>query len=238
MTKRQLAWISACVLGVLAVAGAAWSAFGPEKIVLTEAQLQERAERELPREFRGVTVERITVKLTDGKISLHAEAHASAFGQAFVTSAFARGIPRYNEDRGEIFFDAQDVRLEDFRIGEGNSAERAERLGSRLGGRLGDAVERNLPRIEAAAAIVIEAGLKAYLSVRPVYRFKEDLKGVVLKATITNFAVVDETLVISLSPFKLTVAVAFWLIGLVVVLFLAVLLARKPGWGAKSNGTG
>ena len=37
---RRLAWIAAFVLGLLAIAGAAWSAFGPEKIVLTEPQLQ------------------------------------------------------------------------------------------------------------------------------------------------------------------------------------------------------
>jgi hypothetical protein len=131
---RRLAWIAAFVLGLLAIAGAAWSAFGPETIVLTEPQLQERVNRQLPREFRGVTVERATLGLADGRISLHVEARATALGQAIVAAAFARGVPRYNAEGGEIFFDAEDVRLENFRIGTGSLAERAERLGARLGG--------------------------------------------------------------------------------------------------------
>ena len=232
---RRLTWVAAFVLGLLALAGAAWSAFGPEKIVLTEPQLQERINRQLPREFRGVTVERATVSLADGRVSLHVEARATALGQAFAAAAFARGVPRYNAEGGEIFFDAEDVRLENFQIDTGSLAERAERLGARLGGRVGEAVEQNLPRIQSAASALITAGVKAYLAARPVYRFKDDVKGVVLKATIGDIAIVGETLVIGLAPIKLTATVAFWVLGLVLVLFVVVWLVRKPGWGAKGD---
>lgn len=228
---RRLTWFAAFVLGVLALAGAAWSAFGPEKIVLTEPQLQERINRQLPREFRGVTVERATISLADGRVSLHIEAQATALGQAFAAAAFARGVPRYNAEGGEIFFDAEDVRLEDFKVGTGSLAERAERLGARLGGRVGEAVEQNLPRVQSAASALITAGVKGYLAARPVYRFKDDVKGVVLKATIGDIAIVGETLVIDLTPIKLTATVGFWLLGLVLVLFVVVWLVRRPGWG-------
>jgi len=78
-------------------------------------------------------------------------------------------------------------------------------------------------------------GVKAYLAARPVYRFKDDVKGVVLKATIGDIAIVGETLVIDLSPIKLTATVAFWLLGLALVLFVAVWLVRRPGWGANGD---
>jgi hypothetical protein len=55
------------------------------------------------------------------RVSLHVEARATARGQAVVAAAFARHVPRYTEG-GEIFFDAEDVRLENFRIGTGSLA--------------------------------------------------------------------------------------------------------------------
>jgi hypothetical protein len=154
------------------------------------------------------------------------EAHATALSQAFATTAFARGTPRYNAEAGELFFDAEDVRLEDFTIGSGSLAERAERLGARIGGRLGEAVEQRLPRIEAAATVILEIGIKAYLAARPVYRFKEDFKGLVLKATITDIAIDGNTLVVSISLIKLTFAVAVWGIGLAPAVLVGVWLWR------------
>src|SRR5215813_9466649 len=122
------------------IAGAALSAFGPERIVLGEAQLQERINRELPRQFRGVTIERATVNLADGRISLRAETRATALGKSFAVVALARGVPHYDAERGEVFFDADEVRLED--LGSGSLAER---LGSRIGGRLGEEIGQSLP---------------------------------------------------------------------------------------------
>jgi hypothetical protein len=39
MTKRRFAWIAALALGALTIASAALSAFGPERIVLSEVRL-------------------------------------------------------------------------------------------------------------------------------------------------------------------------------------------------------
>src|SRR5262249_3217071 len=117
MTKLRLTWIAALALGALTIVGAALSAFGPEQVALSEVQLQERINRELPRQFRSVTVERATVRLLDGRISLRVETRATALGTTLMVTAFARGVPRYDAKQGEVFFDAEDVRLEDFGSG-------------------------------------------------------------------------------------------------------------------------
>jgi Protein of unknown function (DUF1439) len=202
MTKLRLTRIAALALGALTIAGAALSAFGPEQIALSEVQLQERMNRELPRQFHGVTIEGATVRLADGRISLRVEARATALGKMLMATAFARGVPRYNAEHGEVFFDAEEVQLEDF-----GSGGFAKQLGS---------------RIEAAAASVIAIGTKAYLAARPVYRFKDDIRGLVLKAAIKDIAIVDDTLVINVSLIKLTTAVAGWLFGLTLAGFLAI----------------
>ena len=217
MTKPRFKRIAALALSALTIVGAALSAFGPERIVLSEVQLQERINRELPRQFRGVTMERATVSLADDRVSLRVEARATVLGKTLMATAFARGVPRYNAESGEVFFDAEDVRLEDF-----GSGGLAKQLGSRISGRLGEEIELNMPRIEAAAASAVAIGTKAYLAARPVYRFKDDIKGLVLKAAIKDIAIVGDMLVISVSMIKLTTAVAGWLFGLTLVGLFAI----------------
>jgi hypothetical protein len=63
MTKRTLVWILLTAVGLLAVAGALWGASGTRKITLTQTKLQERVNRDLPRDFKGVTIEQATVTL-------------------------------------------------------------------------------------------------------------------------------------------------------------------------------
>jgi hypothetical protein len=230
-TRRRLAWIAIALCGGLAAAGAAWSAFGPDKIVLGEAFLQERINRQLPREFRSVTVERATIALADDRISLRVEVRATVVGQAIAATAIARGVPRYDAAQGALFFDTDDVKLDDVTIGTGGLAERADRLGARIGGRLGEQVRDNLPRVEAAAGAVVAAGIKAYLAARPAYRFKDDFKGALVKATVTNIAVAGNTLAIGVSLMGLTVGVGAWLAGLTLVLCAAWWLVRHPLWG-------
>jgi hypothetical protein len=55
-----------------------------------------------------------------------------------------------------------------------------------------------------------------------VYRFKDDIKGVVFKATLRDIAIQDDTLVISASLIRLSAAVAAWLCGLALVVVGAV----------------
>jgi hypothetical protein len=220
MTKRQLAWIAVVALGTLALAGALWSAFGTKKIVLTAMQLEERANRELPRDFKGVTVERTSVAIAEGRIALRVEVRAAALGRVFAAVASVRGVPVYVGERGELFFDAEDVNVEPVKAADGSLAQRMDRLDTRLG-----------ERIEAAAGKVIAAGIKAYLAARPVYRFKDDLKGIVLKAAIDDIAIERDRVAIVVSLVNLTVTVAVYLGALLLVMFLIFQLVRHPGWG-------
>jgi hypothetical protein len=229
MTKRRLAWIALGALGVLVVAGLAWAAFGPTTIVLTAPQIQERINRALPREFKGVTVERATVAIVDGKIALRVEAQAKALGQTLGTAVSARGIPRYESEQGEIFFDAEDVKIENTALAGGPLTQRlGERLGERLSERLG---EPAAPRIRDAVA----AGITAYLAARPVYRFKDDLKGIVGKAALGDIAMQPDAIVITLSVARLTVTVAVGLAALLVIVVLVVQLVRHPRWGSHAG---
>jgi hypothetical protein len=220
MTKRRLAWIALFFVGATAVLAGVWSAFGLDKIVLSAAELQRRVNRELPRTFKGVTVTQATVAVADGDMTLTIPVAAEELGQRFNATVSARGVPDYDSERGEIFFDADDVKVSDFAATGGKLAERLDRLSGGL-----------RKHAEKAAGEVIEKGLKAYLAERPVYRFKDDFKGFALRAVITDVSVDADALVVAISLINLTVTAAASLAALLVVGILIILLVRHPRWG-------
>jgi hypothetical protein len=235
MTTRRLFSMAALLLAAFAIAGAGLSAFGPERIALTGAELEARVNRALPRQFHNVTVERATVSVADGRITVRANTSVSAFGKTIAAAVVARGVPQYSAERGEVFFDADDARIED--SGSGG-------LVKQLGVRIGEPLQRNMPRVEGAAASLVAGGIKAWLAARPVYRFKDDIKGVVFKAVLKDVVVEGDRLVIVASRVRLSAAVAAWLGGLaLVVLGAAWFLAahgraeRSAPWRGNGEGT-
>jgi len=218
MTKRQLSWVALAVVGAFALLGMLWSAFGPDKIVLTTAQLQERVNRALPREFNGVTIERATVAIAESRIALRVEAHPSVLGRTLSTTVSARGVPRYDTAQGEIFFDPEDVKIE-------ADGALAERLSARLGER-GQTINN-----------VVTTGMTAYLAARPVYRFKDDLKGIVIKAALADIAMQPDAIVITLSVVRLSATIGVGLAVLIVIVVVVVQLIRHPHWGARATRT-
>ncbi|HMK78627.1 MAG TPA: DUF1439 domain-containing protein, partial [Xanthobacteraceae bacterium] len=220
-TRRRLAWISLVVAGVLVAAGALWSVFGPDKITLTQSELQQRVNRALPRTFKGVTVEQANVTVADGRVALRVDTQAAVLGQSFRASVAARGVPRFSADDGALFFDADDVKVADFAVTGGKVAER-----------LGPLRER----AETAAGKAIELAIKTYLAERPVYRFKDDFKGIVLKAVVAGVATQDDAVIISVTLVKLTKMVAISIALLLGILYLIIQLVRHPGWGLAALG--
>jgi hypothetical protein len=219
MMKPGLCWTAALLLAAVTITGAALSVFGPERIALTEGDLQERLNRALPRQFHNVIVERGALSVADGRITVRVETRAAALGKTVATAAVARGVPQYNAERGEVFFDADDVKIED--SGAGGLVKQ---LGIRIGGKLGEKIEQNMPRVEEAAAGLVAGSIKAWLASRPVYRFKDDIPGLVFKATLKDLVVEGDRLVIGLSLIRLSAAAFAWLAGLALVVLGAVWL--------------
>jgi hypothetical protein len=62
-----------------------------------------------------------------------------------------------------------------------------------------------------------------------VYRFKDDIRGVVFRATLKNIVIEGDSLVISMSLIRLSAAVVAWLCGLALVVVGAVWLWLAQG---------
>ena len=52
MTRRTLMWAGVVLLFLLAVGGL-WAVYGVRTVTLTEAQIQERINKQLDKDFRG-----------------------------------------------------------------------------------------------------------------------------------------------------------------------------------------
>src|SRR5215470_3994017 len=217
MSRRKLAWIVVALVGLLSAAGLVWSVFGPEKLTFTTAELQSRLNQQLPRTIREVTIERVNVALADNQLALRIALQARVLQQPVSATVSARGVPRYEAHETAIYFDADEIKIEQLAIA-GRTVVGQE------GGRLANTVRSTLQG-------VAESGIKAYLATRPVYRIKDDFKGVVLKAALVDVAIEQNTLAVTFSLWNLTLAAGMFAMNLIMLVLVIYWLIRHPLWG-------
>src|SRR5215510_7089488 len=214
MSKRRIAWIVVALVGLLSAAGLVWSMFGSDRLTFTAEELQSRLNQQLPRTVREVTIERVDVALADNRLALRIAMQARVLQQPVSATVSARGVPRYQAQEAAMYFDADQIKIEQLAI-SGRTVVGEE------GGRLGNAVRSGLQG-------VAESGIKAYLATRPVYRFKDDFKGMVLKAALVDVAIEQNTLAVTFSLWNLTVTTAMFALILILVAFVIYWLIRHP----------
>jgi hypothetical protein len=221
MSRRGFAWIVVACVGALAAAGLLWSVFGTSKLVFAESDLQTRLNQQLPKTIWDVTIERMVVRLAENRMALRVEMQGTVMRQPVAAVVSAHGIPRYAARNAAMYFDADDVKIDQLTIssksviGAGDTATRG-----RLTEATGAAVQR-----------VAETAIKGYLAALPVYRFKQDFKGIVLKAALVDVTIEHNALVATFSLWNLTVSTATFAFVVMVMLLFAYVLIRHPLWG-------
>ena len=140
--------------------------FRTSKLIFTEAEIQERLNLQLPKTVRGVTVERVAAHLAENRVALRIEVQGALVREPVSAVVSAGGVPRYEASNAELYFDADDIKIDQLTIA-GRSVIGADDTAARtpLSAAAGPAVQR-----------LAEAAIKAYLATRPVYRFKNDFK--------------------------------------------------------------
>jgi uncharacterized protein DUF1439 len=217
MSKRRIAWIVVALVGLLSAAGLVWSVFGTDRLTFTAAELQSRLNQQLPRTIREVTIERVNVALADNRLALRIALQARVLQQPVSATVSARGVPRYEAHETAMYFDADEIKIEQLAIA-GRTVVGQE------GGRLSNTVRSTLQG-------VAESGIKAYLATRPVYRIKDDFKGVVLKAALVDVTIEQNTLAVTFSLWNLTMTAALFALTLIIVALVVYWLIRHPLWG-------
>jgi hypothetical protein len=217
MSKRAFAYTVLAFLALVAAAGVLCALFGINRISLSESDIQTPLNQQLPKTVERLTIELVEVRLAEDRLGLQIDLQGTALNQLISSSVSVRGSPRYDARTGELFFDADDV---DFvRLAVGNKTvigETSSAAGSEIAS---PAVQR-----------LVEIAIKLYLATQPVYRFKNDLTGTVAKMALAGVAVEQSNLVVYLSIWSLTAAVAIFGLIVLVALYLAYLFIRYPPW--------
>ncbi len=223
--RTHLYVIAALLIGAVALV------FGKYEFSLTEPQIAQKIEAVLPIETNGVSIDTITVDLSqsDNTVLLRAQGTATRLARTYQFEIQAEGVPEYRFISGEFFFRPESVEIVRLEQTEGESVEESV---SRVTGVLKELFPQRAEVIDEAtyAAIRVAPEIQRWFEARaesaavyvlaraPIYTLPRDATGFAAQAVLDDIQIVDETLVVSLSLYRLGTWVIVFFLGALIVL--------------------
>jgi len=242
--NRSLAWVLAVILLVVGVVGIAWNIVGPKLLSPSQERLQTLTNQHLPYHWKyGVSVTEVALDLSHNdkaaatliitKDKKGEDTAAEGIPPQLSGAVYAEGTVKYLD--GEVFFipDVVDVLEVDTR--GNNVVEKSHIFIDKhihpqwLNEKAHTAVDTG----DAKARQAVDKIARAYLNARPVYRVKDDVKGLVIKASVTSIEVKSwqdgkgGNLIIHASILRLTATMLLWGLFFGAVLFISARLMRE-----------
>lgn len=226
--RRRLGWGGVLLLLTLG-AGCLWTVKGQHEISLGQEEIQRRIDRALDKDImidgpaaallKSVRVKSATVALRDGKawFAFDVEGVLRA-GKSFELAATACGAPTYAG--GALYFEPERIDVQRVALEGRSAADLAARLAP------GPVAREIARRADQGAAAAAEAAIRRFLAERPVYRLKDDAKGVVMKAALERISVEDDRFVVGFSFWRLTVRTIAGFFSLLSGAILSILILR------------
>lgn len=206
-------------------------AFGKKQIVLTQGDIQRRLNAQLPREVvTGVQVSSATTQIANDALRCNIILQGKRLGTTFKLKVNAHGVPSYDRASGSFYFRADTFDVEEFNFGGKGLAERMEKASQRYitNAGLQHAVSDASPKIEKWATDMAEKGAVFVLGKTPIYRLKDDFKGLVIKGSLDSLRVEGDRLVINISFLRLTISMIALFVGTVVLIIGIFAAASNP----------
>ena len=219
MTRRKLMWAGVVALFVLAIGGL-WTSYGTQRATFTEAQVQERINSQLDKEFpvtgaahllvKTIKVQGATIHIRDNRIIAVVDiAGRLRTNKAFTLTIYAIGVPTYSF--GELYFKPETIKVQKFAYEGSTPTELFTGFAKRY---VSDAEMRQLiedksPAIEGWMTAVAQNAAVQTLERRPVYRLKDDVKGLLIKASLQSVKIDQDRMIVTFSLWQLTLSVLF-----------------------------
>lgn len=233
MTKTRFLLLALFVLGVITL----MTIPSQFEVTITERDIQSILDKQIGREIPvpglvGVAVhkmraDKLEAHLANGQLTFVGAATGSlASGDEFSLSVQAIGVPRYQ--KGEVFFDAQDARITDISYNRSAFKEKIIGLSGVFGDRTQGKVAKKLETLDKWENGAATRLLTYTLEKHPVYKIKDELKGVFVRAALDRMTVMNDYITFVFSLWSLTV----WTLGSIltfvgVALYLVIIL-RSP----------
>ena len=238
MIRRNLMWGGVVMLFVLAVGGL-WALYGTHTVTLSEAQVQERINRQINKEFTIQGRARVLVKSVSIKSAeVHIEdAHVNAFidlegtlrtGKKFTLTAYAVGVPTYAH--GEFYFKPEMMQVQKFAYEGSTPTEIFTRFAKRYvsDDKVRQLIEDKAPKLEEWMTTLAQNAATHSLEKRPVYRPKDDVKGLLMKASLESVSIDQHNIVVTFSLWQLTLSVLLGVCCLIAAIGFMVVMFEYP----------
>lgn len=233
MNKRKWAWTAAIAAAVLAVAGVCWTMFGVTEISMSQAEIQTKIDEKMPTTQKGVTISGAKIDLSSDKLGLTFNAATTKFNTEYRMNTATRGTLRYDHARGAFFFVPEELKISDI---QANGASVAQKVGGFIdkwvdSKKIQDNKSELAAKAEEIAQGLVQKSAAAVLDHVPVYKLKDDFKGYVVRAVLSDVEIKDGQVIAHLSLWQLTKTVLFFAVAFVAAIGFMIALAANPEWG-------
>jgi hypothetical protein len=225
--KKKLFWIFTVIFIItLVFAIMGIKKFNDHPITITEQFMQEKINAMLPIEKQKllmvVNVEKVDIRLGDGRIYANYEVSAkSNKGKDLVSlTALTSGDLVYRS--GAFYLDHSDFEMKDLEFGNKDFlSSTTGAINDLIPKRFKDKLTINEDNIEAKLLEGIESLAEKSLDRFPVYKFKDNFSGLVIRAAIKGIIIQPGVLLVEVSFWNLTktvlMLVAAFIISLIIV---------------------
>lgn len=233
MNKRKWAWGATIVAAVIAVAGICWTVFGVHEISMSQTDIQAKIDEKMPATQKGVTISDVKLDLSGDKIGLTLNAATTKFNTEYRMTTATRGTLRYDHGRGAFYFAPEELTIKDLQANGSSVSDKVSGFIDKWvdSKKIQDNKAELAAKAEEVAQGLVQKSAATVLERVPVYTLKNDFKGYVVRAVLSDVEVKDGNVIAHLSLWQLTKTVALFIVSLVAAIGFMIALAANPGWG-------
>jgi len=233
MTKRKWAWTATIAAVLLATAGVCWSVIGVHEISMSQTEIQAKIDEKMPASQKGVTITDAKIDLSGDKLGLTFSAATTKLNTEYRMNTATRGTLRYDHSRGAFYFVPEELKISGI---QANGASVAQKVGGFIdkwvdSKKIQDNKAELAARAEDIAQSLVQKSAAAVLDHVPVYKLKDDFKGYVVRAVLSDVEIKDGHVIAHLSLWQLTKTVLVFAIAFVAAIGFMIALVANPEWG-------
>jgi hypothetical protein len=212
MISRRQKFIALAVCTLLALVLLS-QVHGTKSVSIDENFAQERLSKQIGKDLpvkgpakiaiKKVSLQSVAIHISDGQVNISAKLNGELrFGQTFSLVSSAIGIPSYSD--GAFYFHPDKINVQELSL------------------------QSQQMRAEAWMTALVEAAAMHAFEKRPIYRLKDDVKGRIIRSSLTSISVAGDSIELKFSLWQITAAVVAGILLLILSAAIAlVLLVRS-----------
>ncbi|MDP3697396.1 MAG: hypothetical protein Q8R55_05255 [Candidatus Taylorbacteria bacterium] len=233
MSKRRVVWMVVCILAIISSIGIIYSTNAFQDITLGEVGVQEKIDARLPLVKNDFTVKHIKVNFTNSSLVIVVDGEGKKWGQEFIVSLEAQGIPYYDSFKGKFYFRPQTVKVTSLKTKSEPVSAKVEKFIDRFVS--SPKITTNKVVLGADAEAWVHSSMENTtiwaLKRLPIYTLPNTLKGNAFRMLLKSVEIGDDKITLHLSFWQFTKMVVMYVIILLFAIVGAIAIVMNPGWG-------